>query len=56
MDMTNVFQSPVLHSCSRPVGTSRCSQGGEPEVKVREPGPRSVHREPHVGLQRFSDH
>ncbi|MEQ2192010.1 hypothetical protein XENOCAPTIV_005791 [Xenoophorus captivus] len=40
----------------RPVGPSRCSQGGEPETEVGESGPRSVHREPHVGLQRLPDH
>lgn len=40
----------------RPVRAGRRSQGGEPEVKVREPGAWSVHRESHVGLQRLSDH
>lgn len=40
----------------RPVGASRRRQGGEPEAQVREPGPRAVHREPHVSLERLPDH
>lgn len=40
---------------SRPIGASRRRQRGEPEAKVWEPGARSVHREPHVGLERLPD-
>lgn len=43
-------------SSFRSVGSSRRGQRGELEVEVGESGPRSVHREPHVGLQRLPDH
>lgn len=47
-----------LPSCS--LSRSLCSggrrEGGEPEAEVGEPGSRPVHREPHVGLERVSDH
>lgn len=40
----------------RPVGARRRRQGGEPEVEVGEPGSGSVHREPHVGVERVPGH
>lgn len=48
--MTSFFFS------SRPVGEGWRSKRGEPQVKVWEPGPRPVHWEPDVGLQRLPDH
>uniref|UniRef100_A0A8D8PHM6 (northern house mosquito) hypothetical protein n=1 Tax=Culex pipiens TaxID=7175 RepID=A0A8D8PHM6_CULPI len=40
----------------RSVPAGRERQGGKPEAALGKPGPRPVHREPDVGLVRFSGH
>lgn len=57
MDVTECLSLSLCHFLFiRSLGTSGRRERGEPQAQVWEPSPGSVHWEPHVCLQRLSDH